>query len=374
MVRFRSLVRISLLYTLLILAPSAIAQADNSVTQAELTAQQLLQNGTKAMQSGDKSAALSELLQAKNEAPESIFVKSSLEQLVGSGLPDTITEDELAGIPVKSAMIAGGIGISVEPDDYISTQAVEPQHGWLYGRITYIEVPSSPGKTSSYTQFCRVHYTSQEVEPFARRVGALLLLAHNTLTTMIGRDPFGDDRPFDVWLCDSGQMGGEQWEDNIYFYDLTASRSSIEWIREIVHEYSHLALPAIGGYSAPEYWANGYLGERLIVRWMERSPVTKKNVEDLWGDFSGENNFNLLLIDPPLTLFHKIGPNQVWLGRTDEEGMNYFIGRMLAIDDRYGSKFLGLVLSNFPHFREAHATDLPEAIAEAEQMQSHLGS
>lgn len=326
------------------------------------------------MQNGDQASALVSLLQAKQEAPDSVLVESDIEHFVGAGLPDTISEDQLSNLPVKSQKISNINAVVVQPADYIASKATEPQHNWVFGRITYVFVSGKSGDGANLTLFCRLHYSDPDQKDFARRAGSLLLLAHNTLIQRTAHAPYNDNRPFDVWICNAGQMGGEQWQDNIYFYDLSTQRSSIEWIREIVHEYSHLALPAIGGYTAPEYWANGYLGERLIVRWMAQTPSTKAAVEADWGDFSGESNFDQLLIQPPLALYHKYGLKQSWLERTDEPGMRYFIGRMLAIDDRYGSKFLGVVLSNFPHYREARATDLPQAIAEADLMHKGTGT
>jgi len=334
--------------------------------------QSLLDNSRTSLKNGDLSAALVSLLTAQQAEPDSVLVKSDIEQFVGNGLPETITSDQLSHLPIQSSKVDNIKAVLVQPDDYIASQAAEPQHNWVFGRITYLFVSGKSDSGSDLNQFCRIHYTSADESGFARRVGSLLLIAHNTLVQRTGHPPYNDGRPFDVWMCDAGQMAGEQWQDNIYFYDLSTQRSSIEWIREIVHEYSHLALPAVCGYTSPEYWANGYLGERLIVRWMAHTPETKAAVEKDWGDFSGEPNFEALLVKPPLALYKKTGLKQTWLERTDEPGMRYFIGRMLAIDDHYGSKFLGIVLANFPHYREARPTDLPEAVVEALLM--HKGS
>ncbi len=72
----------------------------------------------------------------------------------------------------------------------------------------------------------------------AARIARLLALAHQTLTQKTGQEAANGTEPFDVWLCAKGQTGGEQWRSNLYLYDIDTPRSSIEWIREIVHEYS----------------------------------------------------------------------------------------------------------------------------------------
>ncbi len=99
-------------------------------------------------------------------------------------------------------------------------------------------------------------------------------------------DAWGIDHPkdipggaIDVYLCWGGKPGGEQLTDHdpqipaglpdkvstIYVYDLPSFTAPVERAREVAHEYGHAVLPAVGGYSAPEFWGNGVLGERLFL-------------------------------------------------------------------------------------------------------------
>ena len=92
---------------------------------------------------------------------------------------------------------------------------------------------------------------------------------------------------------------------------------------KIAHEYSHLALPPLGGdYKEPEAWANGYLGERLLVRWVARGAGGgPRALEKAWGGtFSGYPNFERVLIEPALELYRKNGLSRPWLARRDEAG------------------------------------------------------
>ena len=50
--------------------------------------------------------------------------------------------------------------------------------------------------------------------------------------------------------------------------EIDTSKPQAEACRELAHEYGHAVLPAIGGFKSPEDWANGYLGERLFLRWL----------------------------------------------------------------------------------------------------------
>ena len=92
-------------------------------------------------------------------------------------------------------------------------------------------------------------------------------------------------RIVDIYVCWGGKAGGEQlfsvdFESNlqrnvntIYFYDLNSFTDPMETAREVAHEYGHAVLPAIGGYEAPEGWANGYLGEKLFLTWLRDTMV-----------------------------------------------------------------------------------------------------
>jgi hypothetical protein len=317
---------------------------------------------------------LRELVRRVQEHPNDQSASRLLENQVAQGLPSPLDTSLLPSLPVDTSQIDASLGTVVTLRGYLPSAAVEPQHGGTFSHITYIYRTTSTPDQPYQILFCCVHYTDIKDADLAQRAGKLLLLARDTMVKNLKRGPFNDDRPFDVWLCRNGQAGGEQWRDNIYFYDLDTQRSSIEWIREIVHEYSHLALPAIGGYDKPEYWANGYIGERLIVRWLQRRKDGPQLVESLWGTFSGASNFDRLLIAPAIKLYTTTGPSAAWIDRKDADGMRYFIGQILTIDDKYGGRILGQAMSHLPRFREAHASDLIAslvALAPAKTAQKH---
>jgi hypothetical protein len=311
---------------------------------------------------GDGENDLSVLVAAQQAHPGDMLAKRAVENAVCAGLPNEMPAALPSSLPVDATAAPDDLGTLIAPKPYLVTQAAEPQQGLNFAKITYLYRTADDGQIQ---QFCRIHYTLPDDSALAGRIARLLSLANRTLVQETGRPPVGGDAPFDVWLCRSGQAGGEQWGRNIYFYDLDAPRSSIEWIREVVHEYSHLALPPIGGYTAPEYWANGYLGERLIVRWFQRIPDGPAMVGRAWGDFSGAGNFDRLLVTPALDLYHKVGPNPKWLARTDADGMRYLIGQALAIDDKYGGRRIGDIFALIPLQREAKAADWGYAVRQA---------
>ncbi len=305
------------------------------------------------------------LAAAHRAEPGSKSAAQALEDAVSAGLPPRLDPAWLPDLPVDAAPLPYGLGTLVVPKAYLPTEATEPQHGAKFAKVSYLYTPGTGALSQSLLLFCEVHYSSEADAPLAGRMARLLALACRTLVEKTGREAANGTAPFDVWLCTGGGGGGEQWRSNLYLYDLETPRSSIEWIREVVHEYSHLALPAIGGYDAPEYWANGYLGERLLVRWLMREPDGPAEVSAVWGDFSGAANFQRLLIAPPLALYKKIGPSPKWLARRDEPGMRYLIGQALTFDDKYGSARLGDALSRLPRFHEATARDFASALTDS---------
>jgi hypothetical protein len=307
------------------------------------------------------------LASAVRSQPGDDAAKRSLEDAVCAGLPTVLDAALLPELPVSAATLPSGLGTLVVPKAYLPVRAEEPQSGLPFTKATYLYLPHPDD--GRLTLFAVVHYTVPDDARLASRMAGLLSLAHRTLVQETGRPPEGGESRFDVWIVRKGDAGGEQWGRNLYFYEPDAPRSSIEWIREIVHEYSHLALPAVGGYTAPEYWANGYLGECLIIRWIERMPHGPSLVQQVWGDFSGAENFDRQLIDPDLSLYRQIGRSDKWLARTDALGMKYFIGQVLTADDKYGASTLGLAFTLLPHARAARAADMSDAIGLARAQQ-----
>ena len=252
---------------------------------------------------------------------------------------------------VDSAATGGNvtlIGIDGRGFSNLSTLS-DPENQWPFPALVAAYAPGAGDPTKSVL-VCSVHYQIQDDQEFAGRVGRLLALLRSALMRRTGQVP-ALESPFNVWLArgDATTPGGEQWRNNVYLYDVGDGRSSIEWIREIAHEYGHLAIPPIGGdYTSPEAWANGYIGERLMVRWLADPNIAGAGaVEQDWGrTFSGYPNFKRILIDPALQTFEQHGLSRAMLARRDDTGMRYVIGLLLYIDQAKGGEALGALLWN----------------------------
>lgn len=343
-----------LIVTLVVCPAVALSQTNPSIAQTSSSASFGTEDGRS--QNWD---ALVQAYQTKSRDASSV---KRVEAAITAGLPTEIAGLADPAYPISRDKLSDGLGVMLVPENYLPIHDIEPKTGAVYPLVTYLYLPDHRLSSGMYHLFCRLHYTQPSDAPLAKRIGGLLSLAARVLTQKTQRPLADGVVPFDVWLSHQGDSAGEQWKSNVYFYELGTARSSIEWIREIVHEFSHLAVPPIGGYSAPEYWANGYIGERLIVRWIAEDPGYSHTLETVWGDFSGYINFKKKLIDPALAYYAQQPHRPDLLAKTNADGMKYLIGQILTIDDKYGSATLGRVFARIPRFREGRATDVTSAL------------
>ncbi|MDH4389674.1 MAG: hypothetical protein QE269_13205 [Fimbriimonas sp.] len=137
---------------------------------------------------------------------------------------------------------------------------------------------ASPEQQLRFRVFAQDRKVHGELSPLVTRT-LLRLWTYNYNELKIDHKPDYARSCVDVYLCWSGQPGGEHLFDEdpqaprggsskvntIYIYDLPTFKEKMEQLREVAHEYGHATLPAIGGYDYPEYWANGFLGEKLFL-------------------------------------------------------------------------------------------------------------
>lgn len=74
------------------------------------------------------------------------------------------------------------------------------------------------------------------------------------------------------WTPIAGNLDSAPGE--ILFWKAGLERPESEWLRELFHEYGHVALPPVGGFRPPlEPYANGFIGETLGMMWAAQSPA-----------------------------------------------------------------------------------------------------
>ncbi len=143
------------------------------------------------------------------------------------------------------------------------------------------------------------------------------------------------------WMALAGQMESNAGE--IMFWKAPLARPETEWVREIFHEYGHVALPPFGGFRPPlEPYGNGVLGETLGALWAapqaERFGATGRNA----NDFVNHVNNQAL---PSLQFFLSSGPNSALQVTGNRDGWRYLQGLGVYIERVYGSRMLGRALS-----------------------------
>ena len=191
-----------------------------------------------------------------------------------------------------------------------------------------------------------VHYVRPSDEALARKIAGVLARLYWIAWDYLGRRP-SETAYTNVWLSAHGQAGGEEFNGHIYIYGIDEARAPAEWVRELAHEYAHLTIPEAGPFSAPEKWANGYLGERLFLKWLLHDNAQ----HDVWGGRIDGHAYVSNQLAPLRDLFLNEGPrdtHRVTLGAPE---MQRFIGQVLAVEASYGVRVLKSLLARFvaPH-------------------------
>ncbi|MEI8282573.1 MAG: hypothetical protein WCG75_09235, partial [Armatimonadota bacterium] len=202
----------------------------------------------------------------------------------------------------------------------------------------------------------------------------LKLWSYNFSELKIDHKPDYSRSCVDVYLCFAGDPGGEQLFDEdpqakgmsskvntIYIYDLPSLKEPLEKVRELCHEYGHASLPAVGGYDKPEYWANGYLGEKLFMNWLAQQPnLSSDQIYDC--DPTLLKKWVAKTCEPLVTKGASNYPATKFLTGKTSESMNHYIGLMLWMQSILPQKIFGRTMKLM---RTYNPKEVPEAIVSA---------
>jgi hypothetical protein len=146
-------------------------------------------------------------------------------------------------------------------------------------------------------------------------------------------------KPIDVWMMRTGEPGGELSQENIFIYNLSADRSGIEWARELAHEYGHYLLPGASGYTEPENWSNGILGERMFLSWLAADIAAERFLPDEvpFVKPSELSDYCAKQVTPLIERVRSTGVDNALIAGYDRRAMDSFTGLMLYVDLTYGS-------------------------------------
>ena len=204
----------------------------------------------------------------------------------------------------------------------------------------------------------------------------------------------------DFYLCFGGEPGGEQLfgeeilpnrpqpvkVNTIYIYQLHSFKEPVEMAREVAHEYGHAILPGIGGFKQPEVFSNGYLGEKLFLKWMRDGIAASRSNPDAPTSLSPLDAMGAPLerldawvtanVDPLVKQAATRYPDGKLINES-RGGMDAFLGLALYMESAFPP---ALFTRSLAYVRDAHGaatdnrppTDYPEKIlaaaAEMEQI------
>jgi hypothetical protein len=250
------------------------------------------------------------------------------------GLPG---ERVLCGSPAPGALIT-----PKSPE-----RRVDPKYSQSYAAVcdAYAGADIGPGgKPGSFRRKFEVCGPDAASLPTVQRVARQLLTLYGEVHSRLRLDHSLADGTVHVWLTRqsgagaSSDAGGEQFKDQIYIYDLYAERRPIEWLRETAHEYGHFILPGVSGFKEPENWANGILGERLMLRWLRDDLRTERiRPDDAPLASAAEiDEYVSKQVDPLLRRIAAEGTDDRAIARKDARGMDAYTGFAVYIDAVYG--------------------------------------
>lgn len=288
------------------------------------------------------------------------FLAPLLQDVPALALDDTIV---LKGAPQVQVVV-----LRHQPAEAVR----EARTGQLFASLCTVNSLEDGAKRLHFT----IHVPDAPLLPFGERAGRFLGFVWASAERRWGRLCARLwEAPLDVWLTRQGPAGGEQVARNLYIYNLASDRTGIEWARELAHEYGHYLLPAASGYSDPENWPNGVLGERLFLKWLLED-VDAGNLDPKDLPFVSRNDladYCAKQVDPLIDRFRLRGPEEDVLARSDRRGFDAFTGLMLGLQDLYGPRVLMDLLDFLPRKPGGlRATDFLAAFTEFANQSSDL--
>ncbi len=216
----------------------------------------------------------------------------------------------------------------------------ERTHGWRFGRVAYGYVLDP--RRGRWLLEVRVH-SAEAQAALAQDSLKLVLALYGVVRTNLGYDPTAHGRPLDIWVCEDGPPGAHAIGNSIYLYAVKTPRAPVEWVRELSHEYGHLALPGIGGFTqTDDAWADGDLGELLFVEWLAGS-------KSEWLPWSVPEAEQIAAAERRALVEKAPKPSPKLLDGKDEKARDHLLGLALRVEEKLGAQGLAEVLNGIPH-------------------------
>ncbi|MEO6909049.1 MAG: hypothetical protein ABI210_14290 [Abditibacteriaceae bacterium] len=336
----------------------------------------------------------------------SVNIQSALQQSLQNGFPQSAAPDVLADIAtfvhhnqwqMKSNLydVANPLDYSkstffIYIDGNIIAPATDLKVAPLYRNIPLAQLPPKLNSTqilyvysipaSSYysglaTLQLKVRFSDSNDATLAAKLAQLMLQAKLIDDNFLQRQPamltlwlesVNADWPNSVNVNSGWEAAAkiDSEPNSIMVFRMHEPRTDTEWMRELMHEYGHVAWPDFKTFAPPiEPNANGVLSETMEPIWFAQ------NRED------DEDNRKLVypLIEqtalPVLQDWLKEGADSPMATGTDEPARQYLQGLCVYIDRMYGTKVLSDVMAKLKNHNNT-AKDvldvLPEILAQDE--------
>ncbi len=226
---------------------------------------------------------------------------------------------------------------------------IAPKHpDWIFEWVTSA-LCDLPGEPRQFELRFRVFAQERrEKNDKGERVARMLarLWEFNDLRFGLDHSPQYNSRIVDAYVCYGGDPGGEQLFDEdltsdgrlvkvntIYIYALDSFTEPVEMAREVAHEYGHATLPGVGGFTKPEAWANGFLGEKLYLRMLRDEMALKRlDVVDAMGATQASlDTWVKANVDPLVLKAAASGPVEGKLSGKGEDAMDAYMGQVCYV-------------------------------------------
>jgi hypothetical protein len=272
------------------------------------------------------------------------------------------------------------------PNDRMETPKLSPkkfgdpptqwQFDWIVSAFGLDPTGLTQNKELRFRVYSQEHKTEGDKAPLVARM-ALRLWDLNFRKLRLNHNSAHNRGIVDFYLCWGGKAGGEQLIDHeifadgrdlpvntIYIYHLSSFKDPVQMAREVAHEYGHAVLPAVGGFKTPEDWANGYLGEKMFMRWLRDEIQAGRMYTDdaMMSDPKALDGWVKTNVDPLVTRAALTAPNVALLNDQGPAAMDAYLGLALYAESILPGKVFGRSLKLTGSDR---AGDYPNALVTA---------
>lgn len=262
-------------------------------------------------------------------------------------VPASLVPSEIERLDGDKVVVKGEYaGLIFIPSNNAPTTDEEYHQPYKIACVVY-RAERSGDDVIRYSRRFIVYANDAEIKPTLKRVARTLLLLHALVKERLRKDHPRNSETVEVWMSrQSGGLGletaGRQLRNQIYFFNIFLERSPAEWLREVAHEYGHFILPGFAGFSEPEEWGDGVLGEKLFLLWIAQEVKAGRIAPD-GVPFVAAEQFEEHIakrVAPQIKRIMESGISPAALNARTGDGMNTLAAAAMYIESVYQSKGL----------------------------------